>query len=94
MDTDQAAAPAARIAGRAAAFRYRNFGNLATVGRRAAVADFGRLRVAGSPAWLLWGVVHVFFLIGFRSRLAVLIQWLWAYLTFESGSRLIAGSMD
>jgi NADH dehydrogenase len=86
----------ARSGGRAPPprFRYRSYGNLATVGRRAAVADFGFLRVTGSLAWLLWGVVHVFFLIGFRNRLAVLIQWLWAYLTFESGSRLITGSMD
>jgi len=87
---------AARVAGRSPSprFRYRSYGNLATVGRRAAVADFGFVRVTGSLAWLLWGVVHVFFLIGFRNRLAVLIQWLWSYLTFESGSRLITGSMD
>jgi NADH dehydrogenase len=87
---------AARVAGRSPPpwFHYRSYGNLATVGRRAAVADFGFVRVTGSLAWLLWGVVHVLFLIGFRNRLAVLIQWLWAYLTFESGSRLITGSMD
>jgi NADH:ubiquinone reductase (H+-translocating) len=70
-------------------FRYRNMGNLATIGRRAAVADFGWLRVRGRPAWLLWGIVHIFFLIGFRNRLTVLLEWLWAYFTFQRGARLI-----
>ena len=72
-------------------FRYRNFGNLATIGRRAAVADFGWLRVSGRLAWLLWGLVHIYFLIGFRNRLAVLLDWLWAYITFQRGARLITG---
>ena len=83
----------ARAAGRAAPapFRYRHFGNLATIGRKAAVADFGWLRLSGRLAWLLWGAVHVFFLIGFRNRLVVLLDWLWAYLTFERGARLITG---
>jgi len=72
-------------------FRYRHLGNLATVGRKVAVADFGFARLNGRLAWLLWGVVHVYFLIGFRNRLAVLLDWLWAYLTFQRGSRLITG---
>jgi len=73
------------------AFRYVHLGNLATIGRSAAVADFGRLRLTGFPAWLLWGGVHVCFLIGFRNRVAVLLDWLWAYATFQRGSRLITG---
>jgi NADH dehydrogenase len=70
-------------------FRYRNYGNLATIGRKVAVADFGRVRLSGRLAWLLWGGVHVLFLIGFRNRVAVLLDWLWAYVTFERGARLI-----
>lgn len=72
-------------------FVYHHLGNLATVGRKSAVADFGFLRMKGSIAWLLWGVVHVLFLIGFRNRVAVLLDWIWAYLTFQRGSRLITG---
>jgi len=75
-----------------AAFRYRHLGHLATLGRRAAVADFGFLRLSSWPAWWLWGLVHVYFLIGFRNRLVVLLDWFWAYLTFQQGSRLITGS--
>jgi NADH:ubiquinone reductase (H+-translocating) len=70
-------------------FRYRNYGNLATIGRKVAVADFGRIRLGGRLAWLLWGGVHVLFLIGFRNRVAVLLDWLWAYVTFQRGARLI-----
>jgi NADH dehydrogenase FAD-containing subunit len=73
-------------------FRYRHLGNLATIGRKAAVADFGRLRLEGRLAWWLWGVVHIFFLIGFRNRVAVALDWLWAYLTFQRGARLITGA--
>ena len=73
-------------------FHYRSFGNLATIGRRAAIADFGRIRVTGFAAWLLWGVVHIYFLIGFRNRIAVALDWIWAYLTFQRGARLITGS--
>ena len=72
-------------------FRYRDFGTLATIGRRAAVADFGWIRISGTFAWLLWGVVHVMFLIGFRNRLAVMLDWIWSYVTFQSGARLITG---
>lgn len=72
-----------------APFRYRHVGNLATIGRKAAVADFGVIRLSGRFAWLLWGLVHVYFLIGFRNRMAVLLDWLWSYATFQRGSRLI-----
>ncbi|MGH6834170.1 MAG: NAD(P)/FAD-dependent oxidoreductase [Methylocella sp.] len=72
-------------------FRYRNYGNLATVGRKIAVADFGFLRLSGHLAWWLWGAVHIFFLIGFRNRIAITLNWLWAYFTFQRGSRLITG---
>jgi NADH dehydrogenase len=75
-------------------FAYRNYGNLATIGRKAAVADFGWLRLSGTIAWLLWGIVHIFFLIGFRNRIFVLLSWLWAYFTFHRGSRLITGTED
>ena len=81
--------------GRAPApFRYRHLGNLATIGRTAAVADFGWLRLSGGIAWLLWGLVHIYFLIGFRNRLVVALDWLWAYLTFQRGARLITGRSD
>jgi NADH dehydrogenase len=73
-------------------FRYRHLGNLATVGRKAAVADFGRVRLKGFPAWLLWAVAHVYFLIGWRNRAVVALNWLWSYLTFERGARLITGA--
>jgi NADH dehydrogenase FAD-containing subunit len=72
-------------------FRYRDYGNFATIGRHAAVADFGWLRLSGYLAWLLWGAAHVYFLIGFRSRLAVMLNWLWAYIAFQRGARLITG---
>ncbi|MGC1575698.1 MAG: NAD(P)/FAD-dependent oxidoreductase [Beijerinckiaceae bacterium] len=70
-------------------FRYRNYGNLATIGRKVAVADFGRIRLSGRLAWLLWGAIHVLLLVGFRNRVAVMLDWLWAYVTFERGARLI-----
>jgi NADH dehydrogenase FAD-containing subunit len=89
-----AAAILARLRGDAAPrpFRYRHLGNLATIGRKAAVADFGWIRLTGWVAWLLWGIVHVFFLIGFRNRIVVMVNWLWAYLTFDPGARLITGA--
>jgi NADH:ubiquinone reductase (H+-translocating) len=84
----------ARLAGKMVPgpFRYRDFGTLATIGRGAAVADFGWIKLSGRLAWLLWGVVHVSFLIGFRNRLVVILDWLWSYVTFQSGARLITGS--
>ena len=73
-------------------FRYRDYGNLATIGRREAVADFGWLRLTGRLAWFVWGGAHIFFLIGFRNRLAVALDWLWSYLTYQRGARLITGN--
>ncbi|HWV58622.1 MAG TPA: NAD(P)/FAD-dependent oxidoreductase [Longimicrobiales bacterium] len=72
-------------------FHYRDKGNLATIGRAAAVADFGRLRFSGLPAWLLWVFVHILYLIGFRNRLIVMMQWAWAWVTYQRGIRLITG---
>jgi NADH dehydrogenase len=72
-------------------FRYRNWGELATVGRQLAVADFGWIRLKGWLAWWLWGAVHIFYLIGFGNRVMVMLEWLWAYLTFRRGARLITG---
>jgi NADH dehydrogenase len=70
-------------------FRYFDKGNLATVGRSFAVADLGRFLLSGFFAWIAWLAVHIYYLIGFRNRLLVLIQWAWAYLTFQRGARLI-----
>ncbi len=70
-------------------FRYRNPGNMATIGRRAGVADFGWISLRGPLAWWLWGIVHIYFLIDFRSRLTVSINWLWSFLTYKRGARLI-----
>ncbi|HEX4232903.1 MAG TPA: NAD(P)/FAD-dependent oxidoreductase [Caldimonas sp.] len=101
--------PAAKQMGRAAAanivrrlhglstrpFRYRDYGNLATVGRKAAVVELavpglGALRFAGLGAWLFWLFAHIYFLIGFRSRLIVMVEWAWAYFTYERGARVVA----
>lgn len=70
-------------------FAYRDKGMLATIGRGAGVAQIGRLHASGYPAWLLWLFVHIYFLIGFRNRLVVMIQWAWSYITFDRGARLI-----
>jgi NADH dehydrogenase len=70
-------------------FQYSDKGTLATIGRSAAVAHLGRLRLSGSLAWIIWLFTHIFFLIGFRNRFIVFIQWAWAYMTFHSYSRLI-----
>jgi NADH:ubiquinone reductase (H+-translocating) len=70
-------------------FRYHDKGMLATIGRGAAVAHIGSIRASGYLAWILWIFVHVFFLIGFRNRLVVMIQWAWSYITFDRGARLI-----
>ncbi len=84
----------ARIAGKTTPppFAYRHLGSLATIGRKAAVADFGFLRLWGAPAWWLWGFVHVGFLVGLRNRLSTMVNWFWTYLTFGGGIRLITGS--
>ncbi|HVL59424.1 MAG TPA: NAD(P)/FAD-dependent oxidoreductase [Burkholderiaceae bacterium] len=97
-------APAAKQMGRVAAdnivarighqptrpFRYRDYGSLATIGRAAAVAQVGGMKLWGLPAWLFWLFVHIFFLIGFRNRLVVLFDWAWAYWTFERSARIVA----
>jgi NADH:ubiquinone reductase (H+-translocating) len=72
-------------------FHYFNKGNLATIGRAAAVADFGKIHISGFVAWLAWLFIHIFFLIGFRNRIIVLVQWAWSYFTYERGARLITG---
>ena len=74
---------------RPAPFRYRHAGSLATIGRKAAVADFGRLQLSGALAWWVWGVVHILFLSGMRNRLVVALEWFWAYLTYRPSTRLI-----
>ncbi len=74
------------------AFHYHDKGSLATIGRASAVAEIGKLHMSGYPAWLTWLFVHIFFLIGFRNRLLVLIQWAWAYIAYERGAQLITGS--
>ena len=70
-------------------FRYRHSGNLATIGRSAAVVDFGRIQLKGALAWWFWGIAHIFFLIGTRSRIAVALSWLWSYATGRNSARLI-----
>ena len=75
-------------------FRYRDLGNLATIGRNSAVADIRGLRLTGFIAWLTWAGVHILNLIGFRNRILVALQWLWQYLTFQRGARLITGAND
>ncbi len=99
-------APAAKQAGRHAArvitaaiegqrhpgpFRYRHMGSLATIGRDAAIADFGRLRLSGHVAWWLWGAIHVLFLLGARNRLSVMLNWVWSYVSDRHSTRLITG---
>jgi NADH dehydrogenase len=74
-------------------FRYRDYGNLATIGRKAAVVDFGRIHLCGFVAWVVWTVAHIYFLIGFRNRIIVALNWLWAYFTFQRGARLITGPL-
>jgi NADH dehydrogenase len=82
----------ARQQGRTAApFRYRDFGSLATIGRKRAIVQIGRFKLNGFLAWVLWSVAHIYFLIGFRNRLVVATNWLWNYVTFQRGTRLITG---
>jgi NADH dehydrogenase len=75
-------------------FRYRDHGNLATIGRMAAVVDLKGLRFSGLPAWWFWLAAHLFFLIGFRNRLLVLINWAWAYWSYQRHARIIIGPRD
>jgi len=71
------------------AFRYRERGSMATIGRARAIADFGWIKLTGFPAWLTWAIVHIYFLIGFEDRLLVMIQWAWAYVTQQRGNCLL-----
>ncbi|OHV72747.1 NAD(P)/FAD-dependent oxidoreductase [Ensifer sp. LCM 4579] len=83
------------MAGRQSApFRYRDYGNLATIGRKAAVADFGRARLSGYPAWLVWNFAHLWFLVGFRNRLIVFLDWAVAYFRNDRAARLITGQHE
>jgi NADH dehydrogenase len=81
----------ARATGSLAPFRYRHAGNLATIGRRAAVIEFPKVRLKGWLAWWVWGISHIYFLVGVRSPLLVTLNWLWQYLTYAQGARLITG---
>jgi NADH dehydrogenase len=84
----------ARLAGRpTSAFRYRDYGNLATIGRMAAVVDLRGFRLSGLLAWWFWLGAHVFFLIGFRNRLIVLLNWAWAYWTYQRHARIVLGGV-
>jgi NADH dehydrogenase len=74
-------------------FVYRDYGNLATIGRSRAVIELGGLRLSGFLAWLIWSLAHIWFLIGFRSRLAVTVNWLWSYVTYQRSARLITGEI-
>jgi NADH dehydrogenase len=74
-------------------FRYHDKGTLATIGRSAAVADLGKIKLSGPVAWLAWLFIHILFLIGFRNRILVLIQWAWSYISYDRGARLITGPL-
>jgi len=74
-------------------FVYRSRGQLATIGRHSAICNFGRFRVTGYLGWWLWGIAHIYFLIGFRNRMVVAANWFWSYLTFGRGIRLITGDV-
>jgi NADH dehydrogenase FAD-containing subunit len=86
----------ARLEGRSppAPFRYRHMGSLATIGRKSAVADFGFIQLSGALAWWLWGAIHVAFLVGVRNRVAVIINWIWCYLSFRLSVQLITGELE
>ncbi len=73
------------------AFSYRHMGSLATIGRKSAVADFGFVRLRGPMAWWVWGIAHVLFLLGSRNRVAVVLNWIWSYVTYRASTRLITG---
>jgi NADH dehydrogenase len=81
---------AARVAGQSLPpFRYRHEGSLATIGRRAAVVELGPIQLKGFIGWMFWSAVHIYFLIGIRNRFVVAVTWLWSYVTFKRGARLI-----
>jgi NADH dehydrogenase len=70
-------------------FHYRDQGQLATIGRNAAVAVIGKVKLSGFAAWLVWLVAHIYFLINFRNRLVVMIDWAWAYFTYQRYARIM-----
>ncbi len=74
-------------------FHYRNKGSLATIGRSAAVADLGKIKLTGPPAWFAWLLIHLMFLVGFRNRALVVFQWAWSFLSYDRGARLITGPL-
>jgi NADH dehydrogenase len=75
-------------------FRYRSKGALATIGRSAAVADLGKIKLSGAPAWIAWLFLHLLFLVGFRNRLVVLFEWAWSFVSYDRGARLITGPLQ
>jgi NADH dehydrogenase len=75
-------------------FHYLDKGSLATIGRSKAVADLGKLHFSGYFAWLAWLFIHLLFLIGFRNRIMVMLEWAWAYITYSQGARLITGDTE
>jgi len=75
-------------------FRYRHQGDLATIGRKAAVVKLGKVHLTGFIGWMFWGIAHVYFLIGLRNRAVVAFSWLWNYLTYQRGARLIVDSAE
>lgn len=95
MGDHVAAVIAARLAGTPAqGFRYRHAGDLATIGRNAAVVKLGRIELTGFLGWMFWGLVHVYFLVGARNRITVAMSWLWNYLTYQRAARLITGDVE
>ncbi len=76
------------------AFAYKDYGALATIGRKIAIADFGSFSLRGTVGWLTWSLAHIYFLIGFRNRFSVAMDWTWSYLTFQRGARLNTGPLD
>jgi NADH:ubiquinone reductase (H+-translocating) len=86
MGRGRAMAPAPR-----APFRYKNKGNMATIGRSRAVAEIGPMKFSGWPAWMAWLFVHLIFLLGFRNRVSVFFSWMYSYFTYKRGARIITG---
>ena len=86
----------ARVRGRPVPkpFRYTHMGSLATIGRKSAVVEYGPFKLTGPLAWWFWGAIHVLFLASLRSRIAVAVEWMWAYLTFRRSTRLITGKLE
>jgi NADH:ubiquinone reductase (H+-translocating) len=75
-------------------FKYRDYGSLATIGRNAAIAQVGPIKLSGLPAWLFWLFVHIFFLIGFKNRLLVMAEWAWSYISFARAARIVTRGRD